>query len=1179
MYRPRHLVRTHGALFWGRGGWVGRFYTPIYTPEAPSDPVGALSTTDECRTLWASAIPVPTVERAVELWLRYGNDPVAHTAVPRETALSAAGAPSATSPFAYIEDYMGTNLVTGSTAHVKESAELWASFFEKKYTGRMRRSRRTSQQFVGLLASSSSATGAGQDHRSGGAAIFSDEADNPNTKWEADTFFREMAYLAERHLKAKTTNHLQLTRSLWLQADVDAFLAFFDAFQQETVIRVPLPVPSIWLYEGEGRKRWAERYLPALRAAHQFFDTKMSQAASKGDAALLGKIAAAYKAVHAVLLERHERQIKAGISPSFPFGSIATAAEESWSSNEVEREHRRIEEGVFDAEDLLDTTPEWTAEHDRIAALLAAKIDGTDFSLNEVWLHTTRLDLLETIHVLEKDCLARVQSSVRTRLYQEDALVDIYAAIEESVAKGQLDMRAAVLRPHFNTIWCKLNYVRFGAASIVHHTHTASRQLQFHFAPTTREVAAAAQLSYATKPLSSQVDYTSPYTYRRSIAHLCSRYGTDMTHAAQRPLLLSAAHLAKAEEVIRRVSDDAARPYGVQRRARYTAAAASQQRLLQPITDVTVSAVDPELLEAGADVEALLQGGSSSQRATAAAPVTVCPCGSRQQVHYRWAVPSLDKLRRRQQSSRLLTVDAAAELKELRESCRIEISLWRRRTAAERQSAAQQQKREASEVAAAVEAMPPLAEVQQYAVKLHGYLAKEAAVDCATPAVENEEWVFCVMLDDAVPLSERESAVVYIPYQDTKGAQLPPGEYRICVRGYDRALNPTEHPTLRSEACSAVFNVVDALPQLYAQFSLHNGSSSTAGAAAAEEVAGVERPLSGDLPGGDFTAFCSFLRDAGLDVPLQFEFQMGQSLDKEGNISLEEFTAKLRGADFHCSLCENGLTDAQRSIEEACRAHWTLYHPGATEEEWAVARRRVLNHAMARERDWWLPDSILNDGDVETGSSASGSVSFEAYPAAKRYGTELCTILPAEGSSYAHPAFLPPAPGVKGSNSVQADCTVDGTGAIVSLHYGAPVSEAEVSVEAALQAAMEAVQHAQSRHCTLSMMKLGHFEKLSQASTFCDTSNLDFGGKYARTYGYALEKAKRDITEAVEGGVVSSTWVSELEKARVSEQEQVDRFASQTHPEQRNTRFAPRVRTDGYNMEDPSPDQTSTWGV
>jgi len=135
------------------------------------------------------------------------------------------------------------------------------------------------------------------------------------------------------------------------------------------------------------------------------------------------------------------------------------------------------------------------------------------------------------------------------------------------------------------------------------------------------------------------------------------------------------------------------------------------------------------------------------------------------------------------------------------------------------------------------------------------------------------------------------------------------------------------------------------------------------------------------------------------------------------------------------------------------------------------------------------------------------------------------------------------------------------------------------SLEEVLLLTENAVQAAQDRHATLTMTKMGPLEREVQVQSFCGLDGLEMGGKYARTYCYAVEKAKQAIEE--EYGVAGKAVLGVREgddKERVSEGMAVDRFASSTHPEQRKTRFVPRTTMSGKNLEDPSPDQESTWG-
>lgn len=1119
-----------------------RQYTPIAAPDSAVDHIAVIRHADELQTLWSRDIPVGTVGRAVEVWLRLGNDPVVHTSLPTTTAVSE----KKTSPFSCVEDYMGTNLVAERPAHVKDSAELWMSYFEAKYLGRMRQSRRTSANFIGILNAT---------------AALTDEADHPNTKWSADTQFSEVAYLSERHLKEKVSNPMQLEQALWLKADVDAFLAFHQSYTQQTSTRIPLPVPSLWVHEGEARKLWANKYLHALRAARAFFDNVLAADVKAGSPARVCKaVAEAFEKVNAILLKRRERQVKAGLVPS----SWVTAPAEqraAWVANEVEAYQRSIQEDNFDPEDLLDSAPEWTTEHAEIGAILEATVDGMNLTLKDFWTHTIRLEELETEHVLESEKMREVAAAARAALYAEQPYAQVLQALADSVARGALDLRAGVFQPHPNTTWCKLYYAKFGASSIYQHTTTASRQLLFHYAASSLEIAATATLYYATKPLSSKLDYASPYTLRRSYAQLCAAYGLDMTHAAHRPLFLSAHNIAQAEESIRRVVDNVARPYGDRRRSRLQAAQVANRYLLPPVNNVVVSKVDSELLSTGADDAAI-----TSQPEVSGGQVAMWPLGSKAAVVFQWSTSHLEKLTVMRQAGSL-TASRAASLLAIQQQGKVEISLWRKRAASELAAARTADVADDKAVAELIAAHPQLKQVSRYASRFFSRLSREGTTQeaaLATNESDGSDWEFAVMLNDRFTLREDLTYEVYLPYTDAQGHALPQGEYRVCVRAYDLEANPSAHPSFCAEAFSAVFPVFDALPQLVDQFFEKKGS-----AALREDV--NKGPTT--LVGSDLIAFCEFLRAAGLDVPLHFEFDVGQRLDPKGDIELAAFLDSLRSPEFHQSLADSGYSDAQRAMETKCRAHWQLYHPGADAGEWAAARRTVLNGAMAKERDWWMPDPLLDVADV-----ATAYLPAESYPAIVRYGTELCTVLSADGSTH-EDCDVANAPAVADKRRLRADCTVDGTGAISSLTFGSgtAVSAPDVTTAEALEAALTAIQHAQNRHCTLSMFKLGPMERQAQMMTFCNIHGSEFGGKYGRTYAYAVDKAKKELLEVLTETGRSALGVGDMEKERLSEHKEVDRFASDSHPQQRVTRFVKRVDLSGRSMEDLGPNESTTW--
>ncbi|CCW66298.1 unnamed protein product [Phytomonas sp. Hart1] len=1156
-----------------------RSYTPIYKADDATDRLAPIRHTDELRTLWTRQIPIPSLGHAIRAWLRFGNDPVLHTALPTRHCSGYFGSELETtksdekvfsSPFAYVEDYMGTNLVRDDPVHIKESVAVWREFFDKKFLTRLRQSRRTSLNFIGRL---------------NGPEVFTDEADQPNTRWVSDTHFQEMAYLVETHLKEKVTNPLQLEEILWYRSDVSAFLAFFLAYHRGTATRIPMPVPSVWVYEGDARRQWAEKYLPVAHAAHTFFNQVLAGDLKKFDspAELLKRVASAFRQVHAVQLRRRERQQRLGIFCANGWSEATAAEKDTWTANEVERWQRSVQEGIFDPEDLLelsdvDAMSEWSKENEAIQEILDARVKDCSFTLQDFWIHTIRREALETEHILLNERLCEIDAASRRALYDSaESYRSILDALEESIAKGWLDMRATVFHPHPNSVWCALHYAKFGASSIVQHTHTAQRQLLFHHASSLPEVAAAALLYYRTKPRSEQLDYASPRTLRHSLTWLCTTYALDLTRATQRPILASADHLAKAEDVIQRLALHLACPFGRRRRVHHAQARQRNQRLLPPLTAVVVTEVPPERLQASAD----------AAEGSASGPIATWPMGSRKAVYYHWVTPFLEKLRLARQASRNwgshsegLTKEHMDELQSLRQQGVLELSLWRKQTQTEVQATKNQVEHEEKELMKLTEAVPELKEIAEYTKALYTRLNREeVAVNHTAETIysaenkidEDEEWVFALMLDDKAPLNEEEVREVYLPFTNSTGKALEEGEYRVRVRARDTETNPTGHPTLYSEAYSNPFKIKDTLTELLEEFVriTPGNSSHDVGAKCHSQ----DRRISGE----HLIALCQFLREkGGLDVPLYLEFDVGQGLDAKGTFSLERLSRLLRGNAYHRSLAEDDITDVQRHAEPGCRAHWALYHAGANEEEWWCARRAVLDEAMARQRDWWLEDPILKVVDLASGS-VDGSLMTDSYAATMRYGTELCTILQADGSTHEDDR-LPVAPGVV-DREFRADCTVDGTGGIISLCLGdgRRTAAESITIDQALAAALTATQRAQDRHRTLSTFKLGPMEKQAQTLNFCGIYSSEMGGKYARTFCYALGKAKEELSEVATVGR-RALGTEDLDTERRSEQTTVDRFASDTHPEQRKRLFKPRMTLSGTKLDDPTPDQTSTWG-
>ncbi|SCU65157.1 uncharacterized protein TEOVI_000521500 [Trypanosoma equiperdum] len=1164
MFRVRRLAGFIQCSPCGKMGPLKqqtRRYTPIWKSDPAVDNVAPLRDEDERRTLWAEVGPISDVGSAVTAWIRFGNDPVLHTAVPtmlggkfrnqqreKESLL-----PNSSSPFAYVEDYMGTNLVFGSPVHAKESAAVWATYFERRYASRLRLSRRTVANYVGLINS---------------PEVFDDESDRPETRWSQDTFFRECAYLSEKFLKEKVSNMQQFEAAL-KRASPEAYLAFFDAFQQQTQTQIPLPSPSVWHYEGERRKQWAEKFISISHKAQAFFKDVLSEDVKKYQEVpgkLLQKVKPVLADVGKILVKRHERWLKGRV-----WTSLTEEEREAYCMKEVKRQQMQVEDGEFDPmmEDDVDDTEleEWQREHDAIMELMNSPIDGLHFTTLELWLHAMRCEELETEHIYTSARVRAVQVAARKKLYDTTSYEEVIQAVVESIARGTLDLGAGVLRPHFNEVWCQLNYAKFGSSTITQHTTTSRRQLLFFHAGSLKDIAATATLYYATKPLSNSLDYASPYKYRRSLITLCSNYGVETAYTTQRPLLRSAANLARAEDLIHAVVTAAAQPFGERRRAATRDLHMEFQRLAVPVERVIVANPVSALLESGADPD---------EKPVEGEKVNMWPLGAKRVVLYKWSAPNVEKLKAMESdaapavSGSSLTAERLREIQELKRRGFLEVSLWRRVTAQERKQRNEIVEAKKKQVEEVVRTVPSLAHLHQYATSLYSRIEERVAFPTETSTVtettnmkeetnkplEDSEWEFAVLLDDRVLLNKEESVELYLPYRDANGELLAQGEYRALVRAFDLEANPNLHPAYCSVGYSESFQVFDALPQLIAQF--FRVKDATA------EAAGVTH-----IPAADFTPFCAFLRDAGLDVPLRCEFEAGQAVTTDGDVYMDYFLQLLRGEAFHQSHAQAGLTEAQRAIEPLCRAHWVVHHPGADESEWATARRSVLDHAMQHEREWWFPNEMLDVKDVVTGST--NGLTPQMYPAAVRYGVELCTVLTAEGK------FVD-----ERGSGLSARCVVNGTGAAESVVFDTANCNGTntTSVEDALRVAHGALRSAQDRHNTLAAFRLGPLSKQSQVLLFCGVNAYEFGGKYARTYAYAFEKAKKELEVTAASGFMAPS-LSHEDIERLSDQPttspSVDRFASTTHPEQRKAQFVPRVGPGSTPLEDPAADQKSEW--
>ncbi|CUI14858.1 Hypothetical protein, putative [Bodo saltans] len=1068
---------------------------------------------DESKGVSPSTSSVPDVPSGIIAWLRFRNDPVLHTQLSGEI--------SQRSPFAEAEDYCGTNLVHPSNkAQLQDGIQMWTEYYEKKYVATLRHSRRTASNFIGTLSA---------------PEVFQDEADRPATTWQQDVLCVELALLAKRTLNEKVANLEQFELAL-RRSDAEAFLKFHNHFATQTQTLIPVPPLSVWVYEGDRRKQWAETYKTLEREAVAFFTEKLKPAVlTQKWETISSSVGDVLREVAAVQIARHERQIKDGIRK--PWQDMTPQEKENVAAAEVATEARSIVDGEFDSEDALDKSEAWMIEQSKIQDILKAPLKGCNFSAEDLWRHSVRFEGFCTEHAYTDPAAQRVAAASRARLYDEGATVpQVIEALIQSLEKSVIDLKACTLIPQTNEIWCRLHWHKFASGTtMVQHTVTARRALQYHHADAARSVAATAAFYFHTKPLSSSLDYSTPFKHRRSVVGHASKYGVSTMHATQRPPLTACANLARAEDVIKAVVSTVARPFGSLRRLnqRQERARLTKGRLV-PITSALVSSLDD-----------------------AAVAEDQWTLGSARNISIEWEHQSVREF---QSNPGATPAERVARETALRTQGVLQVSLMRKRTAAERAAAAQKlaadQEHHLSELQKMKEAMPIVKEVEASALRTFQRLSKTTTTSASSfdalwkegAAAESagvtdtdykdaagDDWTFVASLDDAYPLpSDATLQNVVIPYLLPDGSELRGGTYCLRVRAINLRENPNQDPCLTSEVLTAPFQAVDALPALAQKyFKVKN---------IAEELKSFD--------GAHLVPFCQLLREeGGLSLPTKFEFEVGQNVGVKNQIFWDDFVTRLRSASFLFVPTRDRYTSVQRGVEERVRAHWQLYNPSATTEEWCAVRSREMEHAFTTEKDWWIPDEMI------TSSSTLGDLDVGLRDFVLRYSNDVCNVL--EGSAQ--------------GNDVSA--TVTGTGVLSNLTIDAhSVKRKNLGVKDVLTQITATVQAAHDRLNTLAAAKTGHLSKVSQALSIVCEHQSEYGGRHGRTYAYAFGKAVEQLEQ--DGKTLPGARLSEREVFDAT----VDRFASQTHPEQRRKTFQERYDSSGASIDDIDVNNVRNWG-
>ena len=1080
-------------------------YTPIWAEPQAQDVLGEQRLADELDAISTKpSQTITSIGQAAERWIAFGNDPLLDCLRPGQSSV-----------FLKAEDYMGTNLVDSTDRNrMRDSIHFWSQHYDKHFSMAMRQARRTALNHIGVLSATDS---------------FEDEADRALTGWDRDLHFRELAYLSETILKTPVTNMQKFEQAV-RNASPEMYLEFCDAIGQQTQTLIPLPSPSVWYYEGDARLAWCKSFKTAQAEATAFFQNTLGPAISSGSQqqggtavvdkwrTLAKQLAAVFTAVGQVQLVRLARQIASGMRKEW---STMTEEEKLAACYaELETFARGIAGAEFDAEDVQDKSVEWISEQQTINDLLNKPIEGFSPSITAeaFWKHTVRLDALETDYLITDHNKRLLAAKAWSVLYDQCSMQTIVAKTAESFEHGKIDLQAFSFIPWMNEVWCWRNYSKFGLSTPVHHTATAKRQLMYNFTDSTKMISAAAKLFYATRPLSSDINYASPALHRKSFVQLCASYGVDWMHSLQRTLLGQQLYLGLGEDAIRSCLNEALAPFRELRLRNQRAELATHAPTISALSAVRVVPLD----------------GDGDETAWA--------LGSKRLVSYKWDSPHIIHLQRnaslgdRESLINKLTLETRAG---------IEVSLWRKRSPEEIKTKQDKNLQASKDAAKLVHEHPSLSEVQKSAVqtasRLTGMSMLTAGSSSAADAAADLEWDFVTMIHDRHIINDTQSLEVTIPFRtlpNSSGARLaiPDGQYRLRLRAFDHDVNPSHSPVHFSECTSAEFQVFDCIPQV------------------TEEIFGSATVTA--FAGKDLVPFFTHLRAIHMDVSLSLEVEVGQHLSPKGEVLFDKFLELLKSGKYGGEGgATEGLTEPQLAAELKIRQHWALYNPAASEDEWYGVRRAVLDQAFDTEKEWWLEDEMLTGVNMN---------SMNLTPTV-RYSNDICHCLSADGSS------LTSSNPQRGTLLLRtqpplARATYNGDGTLGDLTIDEKkVAEKNLSLEDVLAAAASAIDDAHLRLCTLSSSKQTDFRKLTQQYVMLLSGSSEFGGKYGRTYRDAFDKASAEIR-------LPKTENDELRK------KEVDRFASETHPEQRRRLWTPRVNSFNQNLDDPTPDMKSNWG-
>ena len=1044
---------------------------PAVTSAAPNrTPLAKLLQEDEAKTLWGTTLEARFTSRSdmLQLYSRLGFD---HLHPLRTSTLN---------PFESEEDYLGASLLaTGD--RLRSAHTVWARYFRNRYLSQLRNSRTTGANFVGTLRS----------------ATAEDECDQPSTPWAQDRYFVELAAFARSQMKCPAVTNMMQFDVAVRGCTSEAYAAFLELPQPAHQACAPLPPCAGYVYSGEERVAWCTRWKPLQIEADKFAEKLRAAAETKGWPTISAALAKAMEKVDEIRECRRERQEKEGKRQ--PWSRMSPQQKIALCSNELALSYKGYLKGVFDAEDGADVSEAWAAEHRSIESALIADIASCGFTAYDVWKHTDCVFAIEhqylytTPHLLELGAraLQRAKDEFGTQR-------DLDAQLRESFEKSRLDTRNGRVIPHMNDAWVKTHWWVYGGSGIYQHTNAGTRHIAFHNA-SLEHARALATLFFKLLPLSSDVDYSTPYKYRRSIVAALTEYAIALTTSSERTTLSVIGALHQADALTREVVTATRRTLGESRRAQDEQVRLEQAKRLPPVNGVFIGLTP--------DCDSSL-------------PETNWPMGARRYVRFLWASPHF---------SAPAQIISGAELSEQRERVGIEISLWQRIPAAADTPPT-------SQLDVLCRSAPELSNVRDEVIALSKRIGiVEGKPDSAIPTAR-PEWKYITMLADNAPADRTCSVAVVLPFfEDHQAAskecpkkRLSEGTYCIRVRAFDNVVNPQHDARFAVESYSPSFEVSNPLPDLLSSFFE------------------TSKEVPQTVPRDRFIALFQHLRSFGpIEAPLEMEFQAGQVLSGEGDPIIAHIISHVEKGTGLPSMVNEGLTQPQLEAEEKIRDCWEVRHPGTSDDEWAGVRRGVLNDAFSNDQEWWRDDSYL-----------TADFSPSLAHATKRYQTDLMCCLTARGTSLPcqqQNVFRP-----------VVTCRFCGDGTVPELHIDPnEVRDRKLGLASVLEHARAAINDANTTLNILAASKLRESEALAKLAVLGGKDFTEVGGKYARTYHYAYQKA-----------------VAELDAADTMNLERVhpaDRFASQDNAELRRRWFTPAIGTNQENIDDTPLEHRSDW--